>query len=210
MRSGSRSSVVWGAASVVASWCLLMVAFAADVREAIPLPVDEVFERLLTSSESGHLDMDRAMKSLDVLRPLVDHLNRQFALTIDQDLLAAVARGRNEESTAMIQRLVALSIRSLLEEACALASDRSQATPKLKEAYVEYLVVDPNVQRRDFESSKTVRNQFRMANTAAGVKPEVFLESCREITATLDQLFSPLEGSAPGEHGGRVPSQPAQ
>lgn len=209
MRLRSRLLTVWKATCLVSGWGLLAAASAGDVRDAIPLPVDQLFERLLTSSETGHLDVDRVRKSLDVLRPLVDHLNQQFGLNIDEELLAAVAQGRHEGVVAVIQRFIALSVRSLLEEACTLAADRSQATPKLKQAYIEYLVLDYYVQRLDFESSKALRNQFRQANVEAGTKPEAFIGSCREIGAMLERFFSVLALSYPGGRGARVPFQSA-
>lgn len=160
-----------------------------DPRETIPVPTVEVFERLLFSAETGQLDPDRVRKALDLLQPLIVSLNQRYGTQMDQELLGTLERKDADGTVKAIQQLVVLSIRSLLTEGAALARDRAGAAPKVKAAYVEYLVLDYYVRKIDFETSKILKQHFRTANVTAGVKPEEFAITCQEIQAVLQRLF---------------------
>lgn len=168
---------------------------AEDPREAIPVPTAEIFERLLLSAETGQLDPDRVRKSLDLLQPLIVYLNQRYGTQIDQELLGTLERKDAGGAVKAIQQLVMLSVQSLLTDGCALAHDRSGAAPKVKTAYVEYLVLDYYVRKIDFETSKTLKQHFRTANVTAGVKPEEFAATCQEIQAILQRLFGTVIGA---------------
>lgn len=119
------------------TFCQALAAAATDVRESIPLPTAEIFERMLRSAEAHQLDATRVQKSVDLLRPLVDDLNRRYRMRVDKDLDVAIADGAPETILAVVKRLITLSIRSQLDDARRVATDRAEATAHLRGAYVE-------------------------------------------------------------------------
>lgn len=185
-----RGRSIWVPLFLALAWTSPSLAGAAeDPREAIPVPTAEVFERLLLSAETGQLDPDRVRKALDLLQPLIGYLNQRYGTRIDQELTGTLERKDAGGAVKAIQQLAALSIQSLLTEGCALARDRAGAVPKVKAAYVEYLVLDYYVRKIDFETSKILKQHFRTAHVTAGVKPEEFAATCQEIQTILQRLF---------------------
>lgn len=190
MKKGESGRTVFAGAALVALFAAGVAApdRAANVRELIPLPTPDIFERMLDSARRGDLDAEQAKKSIHFLRPLVDSINRTFNVRIDDELESALATGDHNHAVAVVRRLIVLSIKSLLDESCTPVANRAQATVDIRTAYAEYLVLDPDVRKIDFESSKFVKNAFRMAYVMAG-SIDQFVAKCKDIEAILDRLF---------------------
>lgn len=160
---------------------------AADVRDTLPVSSAQVFKSMLTAAENG--DGQKMHKATELLAPLIAHVDQFAAVQVEQELQAAIAQPQGGRLVEAAQRLVVLSVQTLLQESCRL-SERDRMTAKIKYAFAEYLALDPYVARQDFDASKDIKNAFRKAHAMAGVDATALSMACNDIGNTLDRIFA--------------------
>ena len=160
---------------------------AQTTTEATQTSYAKIFERMLSSAERG--ENDKIEKAIDLIHPLINRINIFFALKIEEKIKKAIESGEKREVVVAVQRFICFAITLLLTENIELTTDRSEITPRLREAFAEYLVLDPYVRKIDFQISQLMQNTFRKANAQAGYKPEEFQSNCKEIVILLEHLF---------------------
>lgn len=160
----------------------------AGEKAEVSLSSSVVFERMLAMTDQD--DWEKLPKALDLLGPSIRRINERFQTDVGQQIDRAVADKNKARVIFEVLNLIRLSIRDLLHRSHENAEDRSSVLPDLKEAYGEYLLLDPYVQSADFEASKTFKKAFQRASQLAGARPQEFRSVCQGIDGALAELFT--------------------
>lgn len=149
--------------------------------------VDKIFERMLMAADNG--DVDKLTKAVGLL----DDLSNEIKTTIGVDLkqhLSRIQDNDNAEKTKLtIQQSVYFSIEYLMDHCFHGIHDQEEVKGRIKNAYKLYLVLDFYIRKDNFETSKQLKQNFRMSNSVAGSNPNQLDKFCQEIKKNLKRLF---------------------
>ena len=170
--------------------CISLIAFQdktvwAEVDAAtLSLSSSKIFERMLAAAGEG--DVERVLKALSLLKPLEQDVSKSNSLDIQSKLEQAAKSGNNDLLVNEVRRFIALSVKLRMDANVEQVMDRKQVASNIKEAYKDYLVLDPFIRKNDFDLSKKFKLSFRKANATAS-SPEKLRVPCEEICLLLDQ-----------------------
>ncbi len=160
---------------------------SADIHDAVKVDVSKVFERMLMAVEKNKYE--KITNAMQLLSPLTSEINQIYGVDINADLNKGIIEGNKTYVVRIIQQFIVYSIESHLSVCLDAVSNRQQMVPKIKKAYVEYLVLDPYVRAIDFEVSKKLKMFFRAVNNMVGVNSEEFQTSRDAIKVVLRAIF---------------------
>ena len=160
----------------------------ATIRQTLNISsTPKIYERMLTSASKENYQ--KVEKALQLLQPLIQHLDQTYSLSLEKDIREAIQNNLPNKLVQELQRLVCYSIKDLFREAAKASDKKSEISPIIREAFSEYLTLDFYIRPIDFESSKRIKANFRVANSAAGLKNEQFQSAVKDIETDLEVLF---------------------
>jgi len=133
---------------------------AQPYRDGLLLPTSQLYERMLAYAEEK--DYTKVERSLEVARPVMEALKGKFGTDVQAEIRDAMARKDGEQLLRSLRRLVVLDMRDLMSLGLA-AETQEKASTKFRHAYLDYLLVSPVIQTRDFPADQRIKNAFRRA-----------------------------------------------
>jgi len=150
---------------------------------ALPAPPQQMLEAMLLYSEQG--DFDKAARVLEKMAPLLDELYAAYGIELAGGVREALKKGDAWETQAAVLKVVYYHMK--LELAAALKARGRQAVVSVRLAYLDYLFLEPRLERRDKKRAVEAEQRFKSLHkllasgrTAAETRDEAALH-VREI-----------------------------
>ena len=156
-------------------------AASVRVREALPVPAESLLPQMLRQAERGH--WQPLGRAIDVVRPLVDHIDGRAGRSLGPSLDEAVARRESSAVVDLIAIAVIEGVVLLVEDATAV-EDQGDRRKMIRTAFAEALILAPRVRQEEFRLWGEIEQQFRNANRLAG-RPTEFEKTCGELVELL-------------------------
>lgn len=132
---------------------------AASYRDAVSVPPVEVFRSMIRYSDANQ--MDKITGSLIVLAPILNHIKEKFKNDPRSDIENAIGTGDSAKVLRSVQALVVWDIKDLLEESLLqVQTSVDQGKTSIKIARMEYEILSPAVQKRNFSSDQVIKKAF--------------------------------------------------
>ena len=177
------------AAVAAAVLCPTRPARGQPYRDTLVLPSAQLFERMLTYADDK--DYEKVSRSLQVARPVIEALKAKFGGDPEGDIRDGLGRKDLDRVKRGLHRLILLDMRDLV--GLALTAESSEkASTKFRGAYLDYLMLSPGVQARDFNADQRIRNAFRRAVLRS--TREQMQEARDEIEREVARVFAEPAG----------------
>jgi hypothetical protein len=145
---------------------LLLMGEVKDYRGQMKQPPFKVFEGMLLASKKENWSGIKDMSDM-FLGPFYQEIKRSFNVDLAEELNKVLAEHNKEKILTAIQRNMFYDIKALFGLAAQdPAPDR--ATGLLKTAYLDYNLLSPYVQTKDFQRDQVIRKMFQQAFQLAG------------------------------------------
>ena len=138
-------------------------------REGLSVPPVQVFSGMLDFAKSGKYE--KVEKSLQVLMPLVSALSQKYKIDHESELKSALSALLYADSISAkdkdrvlkgIQRLIFSDMRDLFDQAdIVIKESKDKAQIKFKTALLDYLLLGPFVEAKNFPSDGKIKRAFR-------------------------------------------------
>jgi hypothetical protein len=153
------------------------------------VPPSEIFQKMVAYVQGR--DFEKLGKTLLVIKPLTGALGTKYSKNLHEEIQKAVDSKDGDKGLAAVQRVISGDLRALLEVGPGAAESPEKAGTRFKAAYLDYLVLSPFIQDKNFQADQKVRNLFRKASTTNpqldGFK-EIGGEIEKELLSTLPDL----------------------
>ncbi len=137
------------------------VLFAQDYRELGSVSPISIYQQILSSAQAQ--DNSGILKSLDSLSDILNAINTNFGKDIRSEVAKAISTGKKEEVLNAVYNLVLYDMRDVfrvsiigIEEKLSL----SKLKERLKFAYLDYLLISPEVRKKNFNLDRETRKLF--------------------------------------------------
>jgi len=157
------------------------------VRRHITLSTSVLYKKMLVAAENG--EYPKVEKALVVLTPLITVINSDLKMNFDTRLKKVISQKDKVTLVFFLKHLIVLSIQESFKEASQSGVSPSQIRQRIKIAYREYLILDPEVRQRSFAKSQVLLQAFRQANRVSGADRRALRRAFQVIFRELDQLF---------------------
>jgi hypothetical protein len=112
-------------------------------------------------------DFEKVVRSLPTLKPLLEAFKAKYGRDLDQEIRANAGQGRYDQTLLNVQQLVFYDMKDLMDVGLSrLGESTEQARSKLKAAYLDYLLLSPFVQVKNFGADQKIKKNFRSATIA--------------------------------------------
>ena len=168
---------------------LYSTAYSQDARSSMPVPAAEIFKNMLAFAKSG--EGSKVERSLLLMNPVISDVNRRFCIRIDSEISNALYKEDAASINGSVIKLILLDIRSLLLESIeSIEKDQEKMVLRVRIAFTEYQTVDPILEKKDFNASVKVKNDFRKAYfLSEGKKFDELREIIKGIEGVLKKNF---------------------
>ena len=174
----------WVAGIWLLSFLTAGLSYAQTYRD-IGLPPSEIFEKMIVYAQEK--DFEKLGKTLQIIKPITQTLGNKYSKNPDEAIRTAIDKKDREKAILSVQRLVTLDLQDLLSIAVGSVRESSEKAPtKFKTAYLDYLLISPYVQVKNFSADQKIKNTFRKAVTTSAKEDEL-----KEMTEDIQkELFN--------------------
>ena len=146
------------------------VARGQTYREGLSIPPSQVFKGMLDFAKSG--DPKKIEKSLQLLTPLLSAFSQKYGIDHGSEIRSALSDATYADSPLSakdkdralkgIQRLIYSDIKDLFDQAdMVIKESKERAQIKFKTAFLDYLILGPYVEVKNFQSDGKIKRGFR-------------------------------------------------
>ncbi|HLF86052.1 MAG TPA: hypothetical protein VI584_03130 [Nitrospiria bacterium] len=162
---------------------------AQDARSNMPVPAAEIYKNMLAFAKNG--EGSKVGKSLILLNPVILEINKRFCIKIESDINNALYKEDRMSITASVTKLIVIDIRNLFMESIeSIDKDFDRMVLRIRIAFTEYQTIDPILEKKDFDASTKIKNNFRKAYfLSEGKKFNELKETLNEIEGLLKKNF---------------------
>lgn len=146
---------------LVLSLALCAVAVAQTYRDNLPLPLNEILQNMSNYCEAQ--DFERLKKAMVLLHPVTTALAKEDA-SLSQEMDKALAGKDAAAALSIVHRIAWADARELLLQAD--KNDDRDASRHIKAAFLDYTVISPTMQSRNFAADQHIKNAFKRASAA--------------------------------------------
>ena len=137
----------------------------ADYRQQIKIPPHEIFTGMLRFAQEKNYPAIQSASQL--LAPLYQVVKKDFSVDLAAALSAGIAAGDAQKTQQTVQQIVFYDLKCLF--ALALAdTDRQRSLTYLKTAFLDYTLLAPGIQQKNFAEDQLLRKLFQKAFYLAG------------------------------------------
>ncbi|MEK6577331.1 MAG: hypothetical protein AAB014_02505 [Nitrospirota bacterium] len=165
------------------------IVYAQDARSNMPVPAAEIYKNMLVFAKNG--EGSKVEKSLILLNPVILEVNKRFCIKIESEINNALYKEDRTSITDSVTKLIVIDIRNLLmESAESINKDLDRMVLRIRIAFTEYQTIDPALEKKDFDASTKIKNNFRKAYfLSEGKKFNELKETIKEIEGLLKKNF---------------------
>lgn len=165
------------------------IAYAQDARSNMPVPAAEIYKNMLVFAKNG--EGSKIEKSLALLNPVISEVNKRFCIKIESDISIALYKDDRMSITGSVTKLIVIDIRNLFMESIeSIGKDLDRMVLRVRIAFTEYQTIDPILEKKDFDASTKIKNNFRKAYfLSEGKKFDELKETIKEIEGLLKKNF---------------------
>lgn len=145
---------------------LFLLIFLSDTargqpyREGLSIPPVQVFNGINGFAKSG--DYEKIEKSLQILTPLLTALSQKYGIDYASEIRSAIAVKDKDKVLKGIQRLIFSDMKDLFDQADLIIKEsKDRAQVKFKTAFLNYLILGPYVEVKNFQSDGKIKRGFR-------------------------------------------------
>lgn len=145
------------------------IARGQPYREGLSIPPVQVFSGMFDFAKSGKYE--KIEKSLQLLTPLVSALSQKYNIDHNSEIRSAITAISYSDSISAkdkdkvlrgIQRLIFSDIRDLFDQAdLVIKESKDKAQVKFKTAMLDYLILSPFIEAKNFPSDGKIKRGFR-------------------------------------------------
>ncbi len=160
-------------------------------RDSLPLPAFQIYQNMLRYTQDK--DFEKVERSLPVLRPIIQAINLNFKLDIEAEIRDSLAKKDQDRILLAIQRLIWLDMKDLLSLGVKVAQEsQDQAVVNFRKAYLDYQLLSPYIQVKNFSSDQKIKNIFRKA-VITGTTAEDLRKAVEDIDNEVRTAFPELK-----------------
>lgn len=165
------------------------VVYAQDARSNMPVPAAEIYKNMLAFAKSG--EGLKVEKSLILLNPVISEVNKRFCIRIESDISNSLYKEDRLSITGSVTKLIVIDIRNLFMESIeSIDKDLDRMVLRIRIAFTEYQTIDPILEKKDFDASTKIKNNFRKAYfLSEGKKFDELKETLKDIEGLLKKNF---------------------
>lgn len=165
------------------------IVYAQDARSNMPVPAAEIYKNMLIFAKNG--EGSKVEKSLILLNPVISEVNKRFCIKIESEISNALYKEDRISIANSIAKLIVIDIRNLLMESIeSIDKDLDRMVLRIRIAFTEYQTIDPVLEKKDFDASTKIKNNFRKAYfSSEGKKFDELKETLKEIEGLLKKNF---------------------
>ncbi|MBI5746874.1 MAG: hypothetical protein HZA13_07715 [Nitrospirae bacterium] len=145
---------------------LFLLIFLSDIargqpyREGLSIPPAQIFNGINGFAKSG--DYEKIEKSLQLLTPLLTALSQKYGIDYTSEIRSAIAVKDKDKVLKGIQRLIFSDMKDLFDQAdLVIKESKDKAQVKFKTAFLDYLLLGPFVEAKNFPSDGKIKRGFR-------------------------------------------------
>ncbi len=146
------------------------IARGQSYREGLSIPPSQIFKGMLDYAKSG--DPKKIEKSLQLLTPLLSAFSQKYGINHGSEIRSALSDATYADSPMSvkdrdraikgIQRLIFSDIKDLFDQAdIVIRESKEKAQIKFKTAFLDYLILGPYVETKNFQSDGKIKRGFR-------------------------------------------------
>ena len=171
--------------------CTLIVwsARGDDVRKTLRMPSSYVYKSMLKFCEKQ--EYTKIEKSVPFVHPILVEIQTDYDIDLEKEIRELIATGQQQEIYNLIKKLICWDIKHLLDGI--LTDDNAslqQKRVRLKMAYLDYLLLSPEIRQNQFAMDQKLKNAFKWAHAkAAASDPEALKTHLNQIQAQLLLFF---------------------
>lgn len=160
-------------------------------RDNLVLPSSEIYQKMLSYTQDK--DFEKLERSLQMIKPVTQAMKSKFGADIEAEIRDGLAKKDHERVLRAIQHLISLDMKDLLSLGTEMAQESQfKAVTKFKSAFLDYLLLSPFIQIKNFSSDQKIKNTFRKSLDTS-VSAADFGRAAEEIERELDTVFPELK-----------------
>lgn len=165
------------------------IVYPQDARSNMPVPAAEIYKNMLVFAKNG--EGSKVEKSLILLNPVISEVNKRFCIKIESEISNALYKEDRVSITSSVTKLIVIDIRNLLMESIeSIDKDLERMVLRIRIAFTEYQTIEPILEKKDFDASTKIKNNFRKAYfSSEGKKFDELKETLKEIEGSLKKNF---------------------
>lgn len=102
--------------------------------------------------------------SMDLLKPVLESLNEKYKVDLESKLLDTLKEENSQKIIKVIYEILSWDVKELIDEAKKILERKPEkALMHLKMAYLDYTLVDGEIEKQDFKKSQGIKKLFREA-----------------------------------------------
>ncbi len=154
---------------------LFLLIFLSDIaksqpyREGLAIPPVQVFTGMLDFAKSGKYE--KVEKSLQILTPLLTALSQKYGTDFASEIKSTISAVIYADSVSAkdkdkilkgIQKLIFADMKDLFDQAdLVIRESNEKAQVKYKTAFLDYLLLGPYIEAKNFQSDGKIKRGFR-------------------------------------------------
>ncbi len=149
-------------------------------RDNLPIPAFEIYKNMLNFAQNK--DFERVERSLQVIRPISETINLKFKEDIEAEILQGMVKKNSDMTIRAIQLLIFLDMKDLMSLGAEEAKGSlEKAKPKFKAAFLDYQLLSPYINAKNFSSDQKIMDTFRR-----GVATATNAEDLRRVAEKIE------------------------
>lgn len=168
-------------------------------------PQYEIFQNIITQALKGNYS--KIETSVNDIKDIVELIDNQYSDHILSDIKTSIKNEDEKKIINITYRLIYLDIINLFSNSIEEVKKKNieEATSMVRTAYLNYLVISPKIQDRDFDSDQHIRKIFRNSlqsldlfypyGESNNIKkdPEILVKNSNEIQKQILSVFPEIK-----------------
>ncbi|MFQ5455783.1 MAG: hypothetical protein ACE5EA_06210 [Nitrospirota bacterium] len=166
------------------------IGYGQTYRDNLIIPSHKIFENILKYQRRK--DYEKIGKLIDMTSNLIANLDKKYKMNIESRLKKSLKDKNDDEIIRFTYKLIILDMKDLFGNGIDFMKVSSEykekANAKFKTAYLDYLVLSPIMEKKDFNSDLIIKNKFRKAVTT-NIKHDEAGKIIKEIEDKINNIL---------------------